>query len=156
MGSTKKLQTVFAVMLALLVSCSSKENNNASTIPIEGTWELLSETKIEKTDTVHTPASKSQRMIKIINPTHFSFLRHDLNQGKGSAAVFVAGGGRYILKDNAYTEHLEYCNFREWENHTFQFTVGIQNDTLTQQGIEKVEGLGVDRIIIEKYKRVQQ
>jgi len=31
--------------------------------------------------------------------------------------------------------------------------VKIKNDTLIQKGIEKVEKLGVDRIIVEKYVR---
>jgi hypothetical protein len=125
------------------------------TLPIEGTWELLSETKIEKSDTTVTPAAKNQRMIKIINKTHFAFLRHDLNGGKDSTnAIYVAGGGTYDLKDGAYTEHLEFLNFREWENHDFHFTVKIQNDTLVQQGQEKIEGTDIDRYIIEKYARV--
>lgn len=124
-------------------------------LPIEGTWELLSETKIEKSDTTFTPAAKNQRMIKIINKTHFAFLRHDLNGGKDSTnAIYVAGGGTYDFKDGAYTEHLEFLNFREWENHDFHFTVKIQNDTLIQQGQEKVAGTDIDRYIIEKYARV--
>lgn len=127
------------------------------TLPIEGTWELLSETKIEKSDTTFTPAAKNQRMIKIINKTHFAFLRHDLNGGKDSTnAIYVAGGGTYDFKDGAYTEHLEFLNFREWENHDFHFTVKIQNDTLIQQGQEKVEGTDIDRYIIEKYIRVSR
>lgn len=125
--------------------------------PIEGTWELLSETKIEKRDTTFTPAAKNQRMIKIINKTHFAFLRHDLNGGKDSTnAIYVAGGGTYTLTDSAYTEHLEFLNFREWENHDFHFTVKIQNDTLVQQGQEKIEGTDIDRYIIEKYIRTSK
>ena len=124
-------------------------------LPLQGTWELLSETKIEQNDTIFTPAADDQRMIKIINESHFSFLRHDLKQGKDTTnAQFVAGGGSYTLKGNEYTERLEFCNFREWENHTFTFNVEIRNDTLIQHGREKIEGLDIDRIIIEKYKRV--
>ena len=44
---------------------------------------------------------------------------------------------------------------REWEGHSFNFTVTISNDTLIQKGIEKVENLGIDRLIIEKYVRVK-
>ena len=94
-------------------------------------------------------------MIKIINNTHFSFLRHDLNKGKDSTATFVAGGGTYELKGNEYSEHLDYCSAREWEGNSFHFTVAIQNDTLVQSGREKIEGTGIDRIIIEKYFRVK-
>lgn len=94
-------------------------------------------------------------MIKILNDTHFSFLKHDLNKGKDSTAIFVAGGGTYTLTDNEYTEYLDYCNAREWEGNSFHFTVIIQNDTLIQSGREKVEGTGIDRIIIERYFRVE-
>ena len=93
-------------------------------------------------------------MIKIINATHFAFLRHDLNKGKDSA-VYSSGGGRYTLADSQYTEHLDFCSAREWEGHSFQFTVSIKNDTLTQMGVERLENLGINRFNIEIYRRVK-
>ena len=80
-------------------------------------------------------------MIKIINATHFSFLNHDLKKGTDSTAIFSAGGGRYTLSGDQYTEHLEYCSYREWEGNTFSFTLAIAGDTLIQQGVEKIEDL---------------
>ncbi|MEO7988496.1 MAG: hypothetical protein ABI663_03085 [Chryseolinea sp.] len=153
-----KFKIAFILTAFMALSCHEKSGNNdssSSILPIQGTWELISETKIENSDTIFTPASKDQKMIKILNDSHFSFLRHDLNKGKDSTATFVAGGGSYSLKDNQYTEHLDYCNFREWERNSFVFTVAIQNDTLIQSGRERVEGTGIDRIIIEKYFRVK-
>lgn len=95
-------------------------------------------------------------MIKVINGSHFAFLNHDVNKGKDSlAAQFVAGGGKYELKGDQYTEHLEYCSAREWEGNDFVFTISIQNDTLTQSGVEKVEGTDIDRMNIEKYFKVK-
>ncbi len=95
-------------------------------------------------------------MIKIINDTHFAFFNHDLHHGKDSTAVFSAGGGTYELKYNAYTEHLQYFNDREWEDHQFSFVVSINKDTLTQSGVEKLEKLGIDRVIVERYVRVKE
>ncbi|WP_347049856.1 hypothetical protein [Flavobacterium olei] len=93
-------------------------------------------------------------MIKIINESHFAFFNHDLKNGKDSAsAVFFGGGGKYTLKDSIYTENLEYFNNRDWENHKFEFVVKVQNDTLIQRGIERIQKLGIDRVIIEKYVR---
>lgn len=138
----------------VVIGLTSCINQPSKKIPLEGTWELLSETKIENGDTTFTPASSSQRMIKVINTTHFAFLRHDLNSGKDSSATFIAGGGAYTLVGDIYKEHLEFFNLREWENHDFRFTIAIRNDTLTQQGEEKVEGTDVNRYIIEKYRRV--
>jgi hypothetical protein len=143
-----------AVGFLLLISCNTPRPSDEGG-SIEGTWELLSETKIEKGDTAFTEASKLIPMIKVINNTHFTFLRHDLQKGKDSTAMFSAGGGRYELKDDQYTEYLEYCSAREWENNTFHFTVSVDGDMLTQQGQEKVEGTDIDRVIVEKYKRVK-
>jgi len=124
-------------------------------LSLQGTWRLFSGTTITKGDTVVTDYTKGQQMIKIINKTHFAFMRHDLTNGKEANPVFEAGGGRYSLSGNHYTEHLDYCNLREWEGKSFDFTVSIRKDTLIQQGLEKVDEAGVNRIIIEKYLSVK-
>ncbi|PIF30854.1 hypothetical protein CLU81_1306 [Flavobacterium sp. 9] len=141
---------VIAFAFVLLISCESKKESNA--LPLTGTWRLISAETTEKDSTFSTFNPKT-KMIKIINDTHFAFFNHDLNNGKDSAAVFFGGGGKYTLKDSVYTENLEFFNNRQWENGKFEFVVKIKNDTLTQKGIEKVEKLGIDRIITEKYVR---
>jgi hypothetical protein len=148
----------FLLIAMLIASCSTKpaeEKSIAASMPITGTWKLLTGTIIEKNDTVVTDYTKNVSFIKIINESHFAFLNHDLKKGKDSAAVFVAGGGRYSLVDNTYTEHLEYCTAREWEGNDFKFTISIKGDTLTQSGIEKVENAGIDRLNIERYVKVK-
>ena len=131
-------------------------NTQKPSAPITGTWQLLTGTLIEKNDTTVTDYTKNKKFIKIINDTHFSFLGHDLNKGKDSANAFYStGGGTYTLKDSNYTEHLEYCSDRNWENNNFEFTIKINSDTLIQQGIEKIEATGVNRYNIEKYVRVK-
>ena len=148
------------LLVLLFAACNAKtagENATATTLPIQGTWQLISGTTIEKGDTAITDYTQKLSFIKIINDSHFAFLKHDLNKGKDTAsASFGAGGGSYILKDSSYTEHLEYCNDRQWENNDFTFTVIIKNDTLIQSGIEKVESEGINRINIEKYVRVKK
>lgn len=144
------------ILVVFVVACNTKPlGNNTDQIPLEGTWKLLSGTLIEKGDTVVTDYTKSVSFIKIINKTHFSFLKHDLNKGKDSTASFDAGGGTYTLVDNTYTENLDFCNARDWEGNAFKFTVTIHNDTLIQKGIEKIEKSGIDRLNIEKYLRVK-
>ena len=143
----------------LLFSCGAKNENKQTTetaSPVVGTWQLLSGTLIEKGDTTVTDYTKNLSFIKIINATHFAFLQHDKSKGKDSAAVFVAGGGRYSLSGNTYTEHLEYCSAREWEDHDFPFTIRLNGDTLTQEGVEKVESAGVNRVNIERYVRLKK
>ncbi|MBI1768841.1 MAG: lipocalin-like domain-containing protein [Bacteroidetes bacterium] len=150
-----KLKLEAVSILFLLLSCS-KPAEQQTTIDMEGTWQLISGTVVEKGDTVFTDYTKAHPMIKIINKTHFAFLNHDLKKGKDSTALFVAGGGPYELKGDQYTEHLEYCSAREWEGNDFRFTLKVQNDTLTQSGIEKIEGTEVNRLNIEKYVRVRK
>ena len=150
--------TALFLAASLFVACDRKEQaqarENASS-ELEGTWKLLSGTLIEKGDTTVTDYTQKVSFIKVINGSHFAFLQHDLNKGKDSTASFSAGGGAYTLKDSTYTEKLEYCTAREWEGNEFHFTISIQNDTLVQRGVEKVEAAGVERLNIEKYVRVK-
>ena len=95
------------LMVSTLLSCQSKEKTQKSPIPIIGTWQLITGTIIEKGDITVTDYTKNLSFIKIINETHFAFLKHDLNKGKGESKAFDAGGGTYMLKDSLYTERLE-------------------------------------------------
>jgi hypothetical protein len=154
-----------ASSVLFIISCSSETRPaeaapaTPSAVPlstaIQGTWQLLTGTLIENGDTLVNDYTRKLSCIKIINASHFSFLQHDLGKGRDSA-VFVAGGGRYNLQADQYTEHLEYCNDRQWEGNDFTFTVTVNKDTLVQQGREKVEAAGIDRLNIEKYVRVKK
>ena len=143
--------------LSVLLSCNdTKPVGQRATTDLEGTWQLISGTLIEKGDTAITHYTSDPQMINVINQSHFAFLNHDLKKGKDSLkALFVAGGGRYKLTGDQYTEHLEYCSDRAWEGNDFLFTIEIRNDTLIQKGIEKIESAKVDRLNIEKYVRVR-
>jgi hypothetical protein len=142
------------LVMAFLTSCNDKGKQETTTSKndIEGTWRLISAETTEKDSTFSTFDPKT-KMIKIINDSHFAFFNHDLNNGKKADALFFGGGGKYTLKDSTYTENLEYFNNRDWENSKFDFTVKVKNDTLIQKGIEKIEKLGINRIIVEKYVR---
>ena len=139
------------LIITLIISCTKQTKH-----PIEGTWQLITGTLIEKGDTVITDYTKNISFIKIINDSHFAFLQHDLKKGKDSTAVFSSGGGKYTINDSLYTEHLEYCSAREWEGNDFKFSYLIKNDTLIQKGIEKIESQGVNRLNIEKYVRINK
>ena len=144
------------IFLSTILSCteqSKKEPETSDAINLKGTWKLLTGTLIEKGDTTVTDYTKDRSFIKIINDSHFAFLSHTLRK---DTADFTAGGGSYTLAGNKYTEHLEYCNAKEWEGQDFSFTVTITNDTLVQSGVEKIEAQGIDRINIEKYIRYKK
>jgi hypothetical protein len=148
---------IAALIGLLAVSCISRNNPGIAkpSLPITGTWKLITGTVIDNGDTTVTNYLKDLSFIKIINDSHFSFLEHDLKKGNDDAAIFVAGGGRYTLNDNQYTEHLEYCSDRVWEGNDFTFTATIRNDTLTLRGIEKVETAAVDQLNTEVYVRLK-
>ncbi len=148
----------FILVSSVLLSCATevvKNDTKATSNPLQGTWRLIMGTLIEKGDTTVTDYMKNKSFIKIINADHFAFLEHDLQKGKDSTTDFSAGGGSYSLDDSTYTEHLEYCSAREWERNDFTFTIHIKDDTLTQQGVEKVKGTGINRINIEEYVRMK-
>ena len=152
------VKILLAAALIATVSCNeavAKTEATQEPNSIEGTWKLLTGTTIEKNDTVVTDYSSGKPFIKIINPTHFAFLGHGLVKGNDSAAFYTSGGGAYELHDSTYTEHSEYCTARGWEGNDFHFTITIKNDTLVQQGIEKIDSLGINRINIEKYVRLK-
>ena len=143
-------------VLCFLISCVDKsqpQTNTATRSSIEGTWKLITAELIEKGDTTVTDYTKDRSFIKIINDSHFAFLQHDLRK---DSTGFSAGGGRYEFDGKNYTEHLEYCNAKEWEGHDFTFTMTITGDTLVQSGIEKIESQGIDRINTEKYVRMKK
>lgn len=150
------MRVILIISLLVLISCNNQQESQVpEPIPLVGTWELISATTIQGDSVEHKDLS-GKRMIKIINESHFAFLNHDINEKSDSLKFFVSGGGKYQLTGNQYVEFLEYCNFREWEGNTFEFTVEINGDTLTQRGFEKIEELGVDQEIIEVYLRTEQ
>jgi hypothetical protein len=137
------------LIATVLFSCGPKKQSN----PMNGTWKLIRGTIIENGKTTVTDYTLDQSFIKVINDDHFVFLLHDLTNGTDSVKkVFSAGGGPYTLVGNKYTEHLEYCNDRTWENHDFTFQISFSGDTLVQQGVEKVGD--VERMNVEKYVRI--
>jgi hypothetical protein len=104
---TKILELFLLIIATLLASCGENAEKQ-KTLPLVGTWQLISATSTERDSTYSTFNPKNE-MIKIITPTHFAFFNHDLQQGKDStSAFFTAGGGEYTLKDSVYTEHLQY------------------------------------------------
>ena len=153
---TKYLTMFFLLLMTFSCNVSVKKDmTQDADVSLVGTWALVSGQTITKNDTVFTDYTKGKKMIKIINASHFAFLRHDLNHGKDSTtADYAAGGGTYTLNGDEYVENLEYFNDRNWEGHSFHFKVRLSNDTLIQTGIEKIDSLGIDQQIVERYVRL--
>jgi hypothetical protein len=149
-----KLYGLLILSVIAFTSCNQKpasENKETPASPIIGTWKLVRAVTVTKGDTVKDYPVPNQEMLKIVNATHFAFMRHDLSKGKGKDATYTAGGGTYDLKGDKYTEHLAYLNARAWEGRDFDFKVSFKNDTLIQKGIEKIDSLHINHEIIETY-----
>lgn len=153
----KTTSAILSVILIVLINCAERKEPLRPEVAdeLQGTWKLLTGTLIENGDTTVTDYTTGVSFIKIINDTHFAFLHHDTGAKSDSARIFSSGGGSYTLRDSLYTEHLEFCTAREWENHDFSFVITIHNDTLVQSGVEIVESAGVNRVNVERYVRVQ-
>lgn len=153
-----KLVMLLILSAVFYSSCkqASHTEGKAELSQIIGTWRLVSNVIITKGDTVvaYPVKGKEHLMIKMYNKSHFSFFTHDTKHGKTANSIFESGAGTYKLSGNNYSEHLEFCNYREWENHDFSFKLKIHQDTLVQRGIEKIDSLNVNREIIETYVRV--
>jgi len=143
-----------ACSFALTACKFSHSDNLDQSLKIEGTWRLISATTVDHGKSIITDFTKDQQMIKIVNKSHFSFLRHNLPGNIDSVSRFDAGGGRYELKGDAYTEHLDFYQDKNWEGKTFNFKIRFEGDTLIQTGTEKVPESGIDRVITERYLKL--
>ena len=148
--------TFLSIALTFLLSCDVKTKTDDQSIHLNGTWQLITHTEITKGVSAVTDYTKGKKFLKIINDDHFAFLTHNLDVKKDSSNHFDAGGGSYTLVGNKYTEHLDFYTDKNWEGKAFDFTVTIKNDTLTQQGLEKLEKEGIERTIIEKYVKLKE
>jgi hypothetical protein len=148
-----KLQYLTVICALALSSCTSSEKKfeTKADETLTGTWHLINSKAITKGDTVVTTPSKDEEMVKIFNASHFAFFTHDLKHGKTDKPVYSSGAGTYTLSGSDYAEHLTYCDARGWEDKDFKFTVQFKGDTLIQSGIEKIDSLKIDHIIIETY-----
>jgi hypothetical protein len=153
------MKPIYLFAIAVVIGACAQPQKKNFKVELTGTWQLIDAQQIRKDSIVHTnlPGTK---MIKIINETHFAFLNHDLqakNDSTNNDLYFVAGGGPYDLDDHRYTEHLEYCSARAYENNDFSFDLEIRGDTLIQKGVEALKDLGIGEEnvqIVEIYLRI--
>ena len=148
------MRFLFIIPAALLALASCKPATPAITESVlNGSWKLVSSKSIVKKDTTDTSPKNGMETIKLYNDDHFAFFTH--NTLKTDKPVYDSGSGTYSLANENYTEHLQYCTEREWENHDFNFTLTVKNDTFQQRGVEKIDSLHVDHIIIETYVKIK-
>ncbi len=153
------MKHLFIPLLIILTACNVETSKTINPSQIEGTWQLIS-SEYHRKDSITSNMTVGQEMIKIISPSHFAFFLHDLKKGKDSTNIaYMSGGGSYSFINGKYTENLQFCTARDWENNSFTFDIQIIGDTLIQQGLEEMESLGLgteNLLLIEKYVRIDK
>ena len=152
------MNKIFRFVIVVIITCSAFFTVCRQVTPealAGSTYRLIRSEMIRGADTSYTVVdSNAMEMIKMFNETHFAFFNHNKGGTRDSVQQFTAGGGRYELKDDNYTEHLDYCNYREWEGRSFHFKLRFIQDTLIQEGTEDIPELGIKQQIKEVYIRV--
>lgn len=101
------MKTKTVLLAALLMTCAQL----FAQLPIVGAWELLS---MKGTNFAGQPTfvdASMQKVIKIITPTHYMLIAHDV---KGDSLVFNRShAGEVILDGNKYIETIKSVS---WEN----------------------------------------
>jgi hypothetical protein len=134
---------IFGVLILSFLGCKKHSNH------LIGTWKMVYAETIEN-DSVKTKNLTNSEFIKIINETHFAFF----NQANRGNDHFYGGSGTYELHGNNYTETLQFTAVDAIRHHKFPFKISIKGDTLIQTGLEDIKDAGINRLITEKYIRI--
>ncbi len=150
-----RISSIFyrVAVLAIVVVVGGCSADRTSVPSHVGTWRLVKKTTTIGDSVVIEDLSR-QKSIKLLNETHFAFFTHELDSANRDKVPFVSGGGTYKLNAKVYNEFLEYCNYREWENHGFTFNLEVKGDSLIQSGEEEIKDLKIKQVIVEKYIRI--
>lgn len=102
----------------------------AGPITLAGTWQLVSFKYGDATKWSDAP--DTERRIKHITGTHFTWVAYDVASGK----VQSMAGGTYTLSEGAYTESIEYAGegMTDYFGKKQSFSIRVEGDKLHQSG----------------------
>ena len=112
-----RLASLLLVALPLLAACSPESERS----PMEGAWEMISGTYT--TTNPDTTWELTMPQIKILTESHFAF-------GRQNEFGAFAGGGRYTVDSDNYTEIIEYHSDPLAVDTTLVFDYRLEGDTL--------------------------
>ena len=132
-----------------------------------GEWRLI-DAQMTISGKTEKTFDASREMVKLFTEKHFSFYSKTANRKAYSAAVtdlerlqgsktLDAGGGRYELHDDIYTEHVTYCTYPNYEGKSISFKLSIRENNLIQEGDYPLKELGFadqDGYVKEVYQRI--
>jgi len=125
-----KFLSITVILFICLFSYAAENNNQ-----LEGTWELISGKIILSVKTIDTTPGEFERVIKIINKTHFATIGQDTSKQE---SYFNAGN--YSLSENVYTENLELFSKISLIGSSLSYKIKIEGDQLTMSGPLKKKG----------------
>lgn len=100
--------------------------------PLIGTWEMVSIKGINAEGEKFSIDTSSVREVKIITPTHYMLIAHDV---QGDSLVFNRSyAGTIKLDGNRYIEYPTQASVQIFENVKTDFTWKIEGDKFTQAG----------------------
>ena len=89
--------------------------------PLEGSWKFVSGTFTTAEGTNNVTAEQ-RTAFKVLSGTHFSIVGHAGDYRFGHA-------GRYTLKDDKYTEHMEVATNPDLDGKSYTFESTVEGDT---------------------------
>lgn len=96
-----------------------------------GTWEFVSGRYTPSGKPPIVVKSPDLRALKIITPTHFSYVTE-----KGDGSFYVAGAGSCKVEPHQYTETLNYASVANMKNKSYTFSYRVENDVWYIEGKE--------------------
>jgi predicted DNA-binding protein len=140
MNSTLRIIFVSALVLCLQACCAAPKVPSAPLQPktaslpgssLVGSWQFVSGRYTEPNKPPVAYKSPELRAIKIITPTHFSYVTEN-----GNGSFYVAGAGTCKLEKEQYTETLDYASVPTMKNKSYTFKYHIENDLWYMEGME--------------------
>ena len=148
---------LLGLLMALLVSCAPEKKNK-----LEGAWELVS-AKVTSPDTTIEYNQARWKQIKLVTKSRFAFVGQEPNRpnykGRGddsellaAARTFFAGGGKYTLEGDMYTEHIEFFLTPNYVPVSIPYKCQVEGDQWTLSGKLPTKSLGLEDFDWELYE----
>lgn len=139
-------QIIFILLLAGLGISFSYKTPPRKTMPLEGTWKLVSANWYD-----NNPKYTNSAIYKIYTGGRFAFIYFDTKTGKFQGA----GGGTYTVDNSKFSEKLEYFSWDSTAVGTSQtFDFKIEGNRFIQSGLLNSEKYK-DYEIKEVYEKVE-
>ena len=127
--------------LAIAVGLQAQQESKKSSGSHLGTWQLAS-FKYGTNQPGFTDFPQSQRRIKLITETHFTWIQFDATTKKVSGTA----GGTYSLSGNTYTETIDFgLGMDTYFGQKHAFTIRVEGDKLFLSG-SLADGLKIEEV----------